>query len=248
MSEPATAPLFSARAGRVSVVAVAAGGAFIAGGGANGVAIFETAGKHRTFQSAAPRGVSALAFAADRETLIVGGELGELRAWNFLKDASRALPPHTGTVRALAFAQQDRYLASAGSDGAIRFTNLADSGQAPAPIRYSDAVTSLAWSADGRLLAYGSKDKAIHFVDLKSPDHDSELHFHDDSPEALAFSADGARLVSISRDLGAQTWSLASLPRPPATSSGLPGTKAKASTLPRSVSVCGVCSDASDQV
>jgi WD40 repeat protein len=211
----ATAPVFERVATRVSALAVSPRADYVAVGGARGgVVIWELSGRRRSFRTEMAQGVSQLGFAPNEPRLLIGGQLGALHAWDFAENKSRELVGHTGTLRAFAFAQQGRLLASAGSDRTIRFWNLGDQAPSFPAVTHTDAVTALSWIQDGRVLAFGSKDKSFHVVDLKNAEEKTEVRFHDDSVDALAASADGGELASMSRDLGVESWSLASLKLP----------------------------------
>ncbi len=208
-------PILQRRANQVSALSLSAQAGFVAAGGAQGgVVVWELGPGARSFRLQTRQGVSQLGFTPDERSLAVGGQLGELSIWDYAGNISRELRGHSGTLRAFAFTQQGKLLASAGSDRSVRFWNLTDGGPSFAPLVHNDALTSLCWVQDGRLLAFGSKDKSIHLVDLREPEQRTELRFHDDSVDGLAVSDDASALLSLSRDAGAQRWSLAAVKRP----------------------------------
>ncbi|HET9931183.1 MAG TPA: WD40 repeat domain-containing protein, partial [Polyangiaceae bacterium] len=173
------------------------------------VLVFESANPTREHRLAVKQKVSALRFHPNAERLVVAGELGMVSIWDFAGTKELELRGHNGTVRALAFAQDGHFLASGGEDHSIRFWDSTTGETGAAPILHSDAITSLSWAEDGKVLAYGSKDKSLHLVELKAAeDKPTLVRYHDDSVDAVALAPDLSELVSMSRDLGAVTWSL----------------------------------------
>jgi WD40 repeat protein len=207
-------PVFERRVSQVSVTALSADGRYLACGGARGVVVWDVTASHHEWRLPARQGVSTLAFAPDGATLAIGGELGQTTLWDFAKNHARELAGHAGTVRALAFTQQGRYLASGGADHGIRFWDTREGTAVSSPIVHTDAITSLSWSADGRWLAFGSKDKTLHVLDPKHPERRARVRFHDDSLDWVGLGPDGSELASVSRELGLQLWSLESLKSP----------------------------------
>ncbi len=209
--------LLERRVGQITAAAISSDGKYLAWGGAQGqVSAWDVGSPGREWRYSAGQGVSALSFSPENGSLVVGGDLGLVTLWDFRTHHARPLTGHTGTVRAFAFAQQGRYLASGAADRTIRFWDTRDALAVSSPLVHSDVVTSLSWTADGRLLAFGSKDKTLHVVDLKDAERRAEVRFHDDSVDHVGLAADGNELASVSRELGLELWSLASMKRPSA--------------------------------
>src|SRR5207249_4609017 len=122
---------------------------------------------------------------------------------------------HAGTVRALAFAQEGRLLASGGADRSVRLWDMQEGRSIGPPIVDDDAVTSIAWSADGRTLVYGSKDKSFRVLDPRSSAGAVRVRRDDDAVELVTFLPDTGELATVSKDAGVRLWKLATLERPP---------------------------------
>jgi WD40 repeat protein/serine/threonine protein kinase len=212
--------VFERRVSAISAAALSAEGRYAVAGGPHGGVLLWDLGEARAssrshdkreWRLPTRQGISALAFAPDSASVAVGGELGSTLLWDFAHEKSHELAGHSGTVRAFAFAQGGRYLATGAADRTIRLWDTREYSAVSGPIAHSDAVSALTWSADGRLLAFGSKDKTLNLLDPKSPERRTQVRFHDDSVDSLGFSFAGNELVSVSRELGAMRWSLASL-------------------------------------
>jgi WD40 repeat protein len=193
-----------------SAVAIAAGGRALACGTARGrVTLWHEGSSAMVFELG--QAVSALALAADGSRLAIGGELGALVVSEGTKQ--RRLTGHSGTVLALTFSDQGRYLASGAADRMLRFWDAGTGAQLQAPVVHSDAVSSLGWSDDRRFVTLGSKDKTFRVLDLRTG-RGALIRQHDEAVELAAISPDASRLASYSRDIGLRLWSLPALERP----------------------------------
>jgi WD40 repeat protein len=70
----------------------------------------------------------------------------------------KVLEGHTGGVKAVAFAPDDKILAVAGNDGTIRLWNLATYQPVLTLKKHASIVTSIAFTRDGNFLASGGGD------------------------------------------------------------------------------------------
>lgn len=196
-------------------VAVSEHGDWVAAGSASGqLSLWETRTGRVQWRQQLGQAVSALAFAPTSNILAFGGVLGLLGTWDIERRQRLDFTGHAGTVRALAFAQRGRYLASAGTDRSVRFWDATTGQQPLAPLVHTDALTALDWSEDGRYLAFGSKDKSFRITDLRSSSRSVLVKEHDEAVELVAFAPDLNELTSFSKDVGLRRWSLPSLRRP----------------------------------
>ena len=194
-----------------SAVAVAAAGLALACGNSRGQITVWQAGRARRWELG--QAVSALAFSKDGTRLVVGGELGALVAYGSADQKQQRLAGHSGTVLALALAEQGHYLASSGADRMLRFWDTTNGSQLQAPIVHSDAISALDWSDERRFVTLGGKDKTFRVLDLRTG-RGALIRQHDEAVELSAVSTDGSQLASYSRDTGLRVWSLASAQRP----------------------------------
>jgi WD40 repeat protein len=186
-------------------LAVAAGGEELACGNSRGqISLWQAAGlSHLQLGQA----ISALAFSKDGSQLSAGGELGALLVYGVADHRLARLAGHTGTVLALSFTEQGRYLASGGADRLLRFWDTKSGGQLQTPILHTDAISALGWSEDRRFVVLGGKDKTFRVLDLRGGR--GSLARQQDEPVGLAaISSEGKQLASYSRDSGLRLWSL----------------------------------------
>ncbi len=205
---------FESCASKPTAVAVASGGRYLACGDAHGQATLWQSGPARSSERVQlGQSISALSWAKDGSRLVLGGELGALVVYDVAERTQRRLAGHTGTVLALALAEQGRYLASGGADRTLRFWDTSSGSQPQAPIVHSDAIATLAWSEDRRFLTLGGKDKTFRVLDLHTG-RSALTRQHDEAVELVAVSPDASQLASYSRDTGLRLWSLAVAQRP----------------------------------
>jgi WD40 repeat protein/serine/threonine protein kinase len=186
-------------------LAVAAGGEALACGTSRGQISLWQAGDLSHLQLG--QAISALAFSKDGSQLSAGGELGALLVYGVADHRLARLTGHTGTVLALSFTEQGRYLASAGADRLLRFWDTKSGGQLQAPILHTDAISALGWSEDRRFVVLGGKDKTFRVLDLRGG-RASLARQQDEPVDLAAISSEGKRLASYSRDSGLRLWSL----------------------------------------
>jgi WD40 repeat protein/tRNA A-37 threonylcarbamoyl transferase component Bud32 len=156
------------------------------------------------------QGVSSLAFDRRAQRLAVGGELGGVTLLG--ADGKRVeLLGHSGTVRALAFSEDGRHLASGGADRSVRIWDLAQEKAAGVPLLNEDTVTTVSFSRDGRFLALGSKDRSYSVHELRGASRRVRVRRADETAELVVASPELDRIATLDREHGLKLWSLASL-------------------------------------
>jgi WD40 repeat protein len=156
----------------------------------------------------------AIAVNEGAETLIVGGERGELLSWprsawmgvRVGVKAPDSVHAHDGQITAMAASAS--LLATTGADRKIRLWALP--GREPKlTIDASQMVRALAISADGKHLAAGDDSGALQLFDLPAGKLAHKLSGHTDWILAVAFSPDGKQLVSGGDDGQVLLWDVA---------------------------------------
>ncbi len=108
-----------------------------------------------------------VAFSADSQRLITGGEGHTVEIWDARTGHhDQSLRGHSGDVWSLAVDRAGRWIASAGEDTTIRLWD-AKTFQPLHTLRgHQGVVSSLAFSPDGQVLASGSRDRTVKFWDM----------------------------------------------------------------------------------
>jgi WD40 repeat protein len=191
-----------------------------------------------------PAGSKGLAFSAG-SNILASGSFGEIHFWNAKTGAYIStlgnrkksgttqkfvtkvlkMPPldgHTDWVSALAFSQNNQFLASGSADKTIRLWSLSASVEMCSPGRHEDWISTLSFSSDSYLLASGSKDGKIKIWDIWNlfthvntdkgvlkPNMNREVSIlgkHEDGVSALSFSSDSRILAIGGEDGTIQLW------------------------------------------
>jgi RNA polymerase sigma factor (sigma-70 family) len=102
-----------------------------------------------------------------------------------------------GTVEDLAFSADDKYLASASTDGTACVYEVA-TGKRRHQLRYGGKlwVYPVAFAPDGKTLASGGTDRRIRFWDVETGKETGHIDHALTTPVALAYTPDGKRLAS----------------------------------------------------
>lgn len=161
--------------------------------------------------------VRTVAFAADTQTLVSGGEDNSIKVWslgtgNSPKTLGGWVFGHSGWVQAIAFSPDGQTLASGSVDGTVKVWNLGTGklvrtlGGWFAPDR--DAVNAIAIDSDGQILASAHVDKTVKVWYLASGKMRGTLRGHTAWVESVAISPDGKILASGSGDKMIKLWDL----------------------------------------
>lgn len=127
---------------------------------------------------------------------------------------TRTLKGHSGTIDALAFTPDSKFLLSGGSynDGRIRLWNVKTGREVEEARAHRMAVLSIAIAPNGQTFVTGSDDTTLSIWQLKQGSRDRSFLEHFDSILALAITPDSETLITGGPD-GIRRWNLA-LQRP----------------------------------
>ncbi len=122
----------------------------------------------------------------------------------------RTLSRHEGGVQAIAFNPAGTQVASAGVEGQITVSRVADGTQIATTKGHENRVTSIAFSPDGQQLVTGSADKTIRLWALadNSLTLIETLTGHTDEVTSVRFHPQRPLLVSGSYDSTVRLWQL----------------------------------------
>jgi WD40 repeat protein len=159
--------------------------------------------------------VKTVAFSANREMVVSGGQDGTVRLWKFDQShhPHQTIPHlHSGGVQALALSPDGKKLASAAAnpEGIVRLWDISSpKPRLKALFQMPKApVEAMAFSPNGNGLALGCGD-AILLWNLTKPAirEDAALKGHAEAIKMLVFSPDGSTLASASQDGTVRLWS-----------------------------------------
>jgi WD40 repeat protein len=170
-----------------------------------------------------------ITFSPNGRLLASGGEDGLLRIWDVDKLTSflhrlwgsrtlRILRGHRGSIIAVAFTPDERFMISGSIDGTVRIWGQPDVNgvwrlfsmlrgtQTLHRLIHNGDVTALALSPDGETIAVGTSDKEIHLWDTQSGQHLRVLKGHEHWVSSLTFNPEGKVLASGGADQAIKLW------------------------------------------
>ena len=113
------------------------------------------------------------------------------------------------SVFAVSLSPDEKRLATAGADRAIRVFDFATQKQQLLIEDHADWVMDVAWSADGTRLASASRDKTSKVFDAATGDSLVTFNGHGEPVYGVGFQADGKIVVSSGSDKQIRTWNVA---------------------------------------
>lgn len=154
--------------------------------------------------------VTALAFAADGRSLVVGSQAGiEIRSWPALEPIRR-LETELGHVHDLAFSPDGRILAAAGGEpserGAVESYRWPEGTLVATTAAHDDLVYAVAWRDDSRTFATASADRTIGIHDVGKDRPRLVLEGHSRAVLGVQFLPGKAGLVSGGVDESVRLW------------------------------------------
>ncbi|MBM80554.1 MAG: hypothetical protein CMJ78_08170 [Planctomycetaceae bacterium] len=163
----------------------------------DGKAMYPKGAAHRDF-------VHSLAFNHDG-TLLASGGYRLIKLWQRPQNVKTATINVGAEMTAAAVSADGAWLATAGTDKAIKVWSLADGKAAKTLSGHGDVVAGLSFSADGKQLISASKDKTIRVWNLADGKQTASLETA--APiSALAVSPDGKNILTGHADNVIRIW------------------------------------------
>src|SRR5262245_18265635 len=144
--------------------------------------------------------VTALAFAPDGKSVLVGSQAGvEVRGWPDLKPV-RSLPTELAHVHDLAFAPDGKTLAVAGGEpaekGGVELFRWPEGDLLRRVSPHKDLVYAVAWAADSAALVTAGADQTARRLDARTGETTRVLEGHSRAVLAALFLPGDARLLT----------------------------------------------------
>ena len=163
--------------------------------------------------NAAP--VEFITFSQDGRLMATGGMENVCCIWDSATLSDNPTPKsvlagHTGTICAVAFAPDNKRIATASEDGSSRIW-MAETGETLVQLQFDEPtgpIWSIAFSPNGRRVAVGSNESTVRIHDAWTGEVKLLLDGHDRMVTAVAFSPDtnGRYLASASLDNTVCLW------------------------------------------
>ncbi|MGB0560873.1 MAG: hypothetical protein ACPGVO_03615 [Spirulinaceae cyanobacterium] len=179
-------------------VAISSAGQYVAYVSAQGTVQVAAAQEQQVLAQLQPEsaGITALAFSADAQSLLVGQSNGQASLWYWSSgELHQTLSAHPLPVLAVAISPHGRTGATGSADKTIALWDLGTGQMLRSLVGHWEPVTSLAFSPEGKSLLSGSADGTIKRWDIEQGQ--KVANATPGGPvETLAVSADGQWVVS----------------------------------------------------
>lgn len=209
--------------GRVTAVVFAPTGGLLAAARSDGAIVLWNAADRKQIRVliprlARPQAIQSIVFSHDGNLLAAGGDDQLIRLWR-ISDGTllRTFKGHTASVWGLAFAPDDKTLASGANqsqpgpnDRDVWLWNVADGNVIRTFKGHSSGVLSVAFSPDGATLAAGAWDETVRLWNVADGTLLHTLEGHPRGAGSITFSPDGRVLASAAGDGNARLWDVAS--------------------------------------
>ena len=156
--------------------------------------------------------ITALAFAPDGQSILVGSQAGiEVCSWPELKTI-KSLKTKLAHVHDLAFSPDAKTLAAAGGSpgekGEVEWFSWPESESRGRSAHHNDLVYRLAWQPAGKGFATASTDHLV-LVHNESKEQPLKLSGHSRAVLAITFLPDGKTFISAGVDQSLRVWNAA---------------------------------------
>ena len=147
---------------------------------------------------------TALAWSDQANVAALGGRVGELTLWWPDNGRNLKLEGHRGTVLALAFSPDGRFLASAGAEQALVVWSVKSGRRSFRPLADFGQVTALSFSPDGRRIA-AARPQQVVTLNARTGEEVTWVRTGLSDIAELTFVSEGT-LLARSREGATQVW------------------------------------------
>ena len=166
-----------------------------------------------------PGNVVAVHFSRDGTRLVIAGGITGLRGVAEIRDAATgkiltSFGGHRDLVYDAELSPDEKTLATAGYDRAIKLWNAADGSLVRSIDVHNGAVFDLAWHPSGKLLASASADETVKLWRASDGMRLDTLSQPQGEVASVAFTPDGEHVIAAGRDKRIHLWKLVSLDAP----------------------------------
>jgi WD40 repeat protein len=152
----------------------------------------------------------AAAFSPDGNTVLTGrygsADLWDTKTRKLVRSLASGAPGFD--VRAVAFAQHGKSVATGSDDGTARLWDPTTGNPIGAPMVHQAGVTAVVFSPDGKLVVTGSSDRSARLWDAGTGNPLGQSLRLQSKVRSLAFSPDGKTVLIVSADRSARLWKL----------------------------------------
>jgi WD40 repeat protein len=219
LPDPALRRVLTGHAGRVTAVAIAPDGSWLATSGADGtVRIWDAAtGQARATLTGHAGRVTAVAIAPDGSWLATSGTDGTARIWDAAIGQARAiLTSHDNPVTAVAIAPDGSWLATCSVYGTVQIWDVAARQHRITLIGHAGVVAAVAIAPDGSWLATGGADGTVRIWDAATGQPQATLTSRVSGVAVIAaevatmaIAPDGSWLATGEADGAVRIWDVA---------------------------------------
>lgn len=181
----------------------------VSGGADNTVRLWEAAtGRSLTSEREPVMPLTGVSFSPDGRLLAFLSSPDHLALWDVSAGRKQSLPDklNTGQASAAAFSPLGQTLAVAGTDGRLRFCDLAARTVLSAERESPRRLEHLVWSRDAKTLASYGPDHHIDLWDPRKAELLQHMGLQEEAYLALAFDRQGERLATASEADAIRFW------------------------------------------
>lgn len=144
----------------------------------------------------------------DRLLIVPGNhDINRKLCWSYFDGCEGdGVEPHNGRVWSVAFAPDNKTLASTGNDDTLRLWDTEKGTERARLTGHDGAAWSVAFSPDGGTLASGGDDETVRLWDVATTAERMRLSGHRGRVWSVAFSPDGRTLASGGADATVVLW------------------------------------------